>query len=374
MLKAGVVGLGKMGLSHQAILNAHPEVQVTSVCDTSAYVLDILSKYTGVRTYTDYKKMLASEELDCVLVATPSRYHAELVQAALDKNLHVFCEKPFALDPDDGYRLADLAERKGLVNQVGYHYRYVAAFSEAKRILDAKLIGKLHHLQVEAYGPVVLRAKGGTWRSKKSEGGGCLYDYACHAIDLMNFLVGRPANVSGTIMNGVFSSDVEDEIYADFQFSEGFSGHLASNWSDESFRKMSLKVSVWGTNGRLNVDRQALQVYLRSLPEPLDAYAPGWNERFTTELTPPTWFYMRGEEYSAQINHFVECVKAGKKALSNFRTASDASLVASKMREDTAKPRTIIESKRTEERGAGPVGSFEPRRSKSFLRAILDKL
>jgi scyllo-inositol 2-dehydrogenase (NADP+) len=374
MLKAGVIGLGKMGLSHQSIINAHPEIQLKSVCDTSGYVLDVLSKYTGIRTYTDYKKMLSSEELDCIFVATPSRYHTELVEAALDHGLHVFCEKPFALDPDDGYRLADLADGKRLVNQVGYHYRFVAAFNEAKRVLDAKLIGDLHHLRVEAYGPVVLRATGATWRSKKAEGGGCLYDYACHAIDLMNYLVGRPASVSGTVLNSIFSSDVDDEIYADFQFAEGFSGQLAANWSDESFRKMSVNVSVWGTNGRLKVDRQALQVYLRSLPRALDTYAPGWNERYTTELTPPVWFYMRGEEYSAQIDHFVQCVKTGEKPVSNFRTASDASLVAIKMREDAAKPRTIIESKKAEQREVTRAGVLKPRRSKSFVRVLLNKL
>ena len=96
------------------------------------------------------------------------------------------------------------AERKKLVNQVGYHYRFVAAFNEAKRLLDRQLIGELHHIRAEAYGPVVLRPKGTTWRSQKSEGGGCLFDYSCHAIDLLNYLVGRPIAVSGSVLNSVF--------------------------------------------------------------------------------------------------------------------------------------------------------------------------
>ena len=181
-----------MGLSHQSMVNAHPQIQLAAVCDSSGYVLDVLSKYTGVKTYTDYRKLLAEEPLDCVFVATPSRYHAEIVGAALERGLHVFCEKPFGLEPETAYRLAELAERKRLVNQVGYHYRFVATFNEAKRLLDEKLIGELHHVRVEAYGPVVLRPKGSTWRSQKSEGGGCLFDYACHAIDLANYIVGRP--------------------------------------------------------------------------------------------------------------------------------------------------------------------------------------
>jgi len=372
MLRAGIIGLGKMGLSHQSMVNTHPEIQLKSVCDTSSYVLDVLSKYTGVTTYTNYRKMLDEEPLDCVFVATPSKYHAEIVSDALNRGLHVFCEKPFALDPETGYRLAGLAEQKRLVNQVGYHYRFVAAFNEAKRLLDSKLIGDLHHVRAEAYGPVVLRAKGSTWRSQKSEGGGCLYDYACHAIDLVNYLVGRPTGVAGTILNSVFSSDVDDEIYTTFKFGEGFSGQLATNWSDESFRKMSIKVSIWGTNGRINVDRQEIQVYVRSLPAQFDAYVPGWNVRYTTELTAPVWFYMRGEEYSAQIDHFVQCIKTGATAISSFRTASDASLVATKMREDASKPPTAIERHGANE---GELEESIPKSQapRSLMRTILDK-
>ena len=221
-------------------------------------MLDVLSKYTGVKTYDNYEKLLATEELDCVFVATPSTYHNAIVRTALQRNLHVFCEKPFALDPAAGLELAELAESRKLINQVGYHYRFVAAFSEAKRLIDARAIGDLHHVRAEAYGPVVLRPSGATWRSKKSEGGGCLYDYACHAIDLVNFVVGRPTAVSGTVLNSVFSSDVDDEIYSTFQFGERCHGQLATNWSDESFRKMSVKLSLWGSNGRINVDRQEI--------------------------------------------------------------------------------------------------------------------
>ncbi len=286
----------------------------------------------------------------------------------------MFCEKPFALDPQTGFRLADLAERHRLVNQVGYHYRFIAAFNEAKRLLDRKIIGNLHHLRVEAYGPVVLRPKGSTWRSQKSEGGGCLFDYSCHAIDLVNYLVGRPATVSGTVLNSVFSNDVDDEIYSTLQFSDGFFGQLATNWSDESFRKMSVKLSLWGTNGRMNVDRQEIQVYVRSLPEPIDGFSPGWNVRYTTELTRPVQFYVRGEEYSAQIDHFVQCIQTGSTAVSNFRTASDTSLVANKMREDARRPRLSIELHDAHAAANSAGLTHRPARAKSFLRTILDRL
>jgi scyllo-inositol 2-dehydrogenase (NADP+) len=342
MLRAGIVGLGKMGLSHQSMVNAHPDVELVAVCDSSAYVLDVISRYTGVKTYTDYQTMLAKEGLDCLFVATPSKHHSDIVETALQHGLHVFCEKPFGLDPEVGFRLADLAESRRLVNQVGYHCRFIAAFAEAKRLIAQDVIGELHHIRAEAYGPVVLRPTGATWRSKKSEGGGCLFDYACHALDLVNYLVGRPQAVSGTVINSVFSRAVDDEIYSTLHFSEGFHGQLATNWSDESLRKMSIKLSVWGTNGRINVDRQEIQIYIRSLPKANQNLTQGWNVRYTTELTQPVWFYVRGEEYSAQIDHFFQTVKTGGKSVSNFRTASDASLVAMMLRQDAGSSRTAV--------------------------------
>jgi scyllo-inositol 2-dehydrogenase (NADP+) len=374
MIRAGIIGLGKMGLSHQSMVNVHPEIELKSVCDASGYVLDVLSKYIGIRTYTEYKEMLAHEELDCVFIATPSRYHAEIVTDALNRGLHVFCEKPFALEPETGYRLAELAENKRLVNQVGYHYRFVAAFNEAKRLLDRKIIGEIHHVRAEAYGPVVLRPKGTTWRSQKREGGGCLFDYSCHAIDLVNYLIGRPISVSGSVLNSVFSNDVDDEIYSTFQFANGTYGQLATNWSDESFRKMSVKLSIWGANGRINVDRQELQVYIRSLPEPINGFAPGWNVRYTTDLTPAVWFYVRGEEYSAQIDHFARCIKTGTAALSNFRTASDASLVAAMVRADAAKARTAVARDVNNSPSSAVATKIARPRGFSFMRSLLGRL
>lgn len=371
MLRAAIIGLGKMGLSHHSIVNAHPEVSLCAVCDTSSYVLDVLAKYTGVKAYSDYKSLFSNEKLDCVFVATPSRYHSEIVAAALEHGLHVFCEKPFGLDSEEGYRLAEFAEHKHLVNQVGYHYRFVATFNEAKRLLDRGLIGALHHVRAEAYGPVVLRSKGSTWRSRKSEGGGCLFDYACHAIDLVNYLAGRPLGVSGTVMNSVFSTDVDDEVYSTFYFAKGVKGQLATNWSDETFRKMSVKLNFWGANGRINVDRQEIQVYLRSLAEPFENFRPGWNVRYTTDLTRPVWFYVRGEEYSAQVDHFVQCIKSGVTPISTFRTASDATLVATLMRTDATKPHTAVASHSPRvPHEQSPVAAP---RSKSRVRALVDR-
>lgn len=312
MIRLAVVGLGKMGLSHHAMINAHPRVKVEAVCDSTKYILDVLEKYTGIKTYTDYDRMLREVPLDAVIIATPSSLHAKMVKTALEHNLHVFCEKPLCLSTSDGSELARLAKEKNLVNQVGYHHRFVAAFQEVKRLLDLKAIGEVTHVFAEAYGPVVLRPKGSTWRTHRSQGGGCLYDYAAHPLNLLNWYFGAPRAVSGAVLNKIFSQDTDDEVLGTIYFERCKSAQVFVNWSDESYRKMSTKTSIWGTNGRIYADRQEVQVYLRSTADVPEGYQHGWNVRYTTEMTTPVWFYMRGEEYSAQLDYFVRCIEEGR--------------------------------------------------------------
>ena len=102
MTKTCIIGLGKMGISHCAIVNAHPLLDLVAVCDTSSFVLDVFKKYSPVNCYTNYVEMLEKEELDSVFIATPTKFHYDIVKLALEKGLHVFCEKPFSLHVREG--------------------------------------------------------------------------------------------------------------------------------------------------------------------------------------------------------------------------------------------------------------------------------
>ncbi len=338
MIRLAVVGVGKMGLSHLAIANMHPGIEVAAVCESSGYVRGVLGKYTGLRMFGDYERMLSEVELDAVLVATPSKTHSALVRSALGRGLHVFCEKPLALDPDDSARLAALAAERGVVTQVGYHHRFLGSFREVRKLLDAGAIGSISSAQGEAYGPVVLKRKGGTWRSRKTEGGGSLYDYAAHPIDLLNWYRGDPIGVGATAMTSIFSREIDDEVISTLFYGDGSTARVTVNWSDESCRKMTTKVSLWGTGGRIYADRQECQVYLRGTAPIPPGYQPGWNVRYTTELTEPVDFYLRGEEYSAQFDHFVERVRAADPdGLNGFESAAATDRVIAMMVADAAK-------------------------------------
>lgn len=339
MLNVGLIGLGKMGISHLAIANAHPLVKSVGVCDSASYLRGVLTKYTKFRVFTDYRELLNEKALDAVIIATPSRYHGEIVREALNRNLHVFCEKPFCLDAAEGKALAELALTRGVVNQVGYHFRFVGTFKEAKRLVDANVLGRIHHIKAEAYGPVVLRPKGATWRATGSEGGGCLYDYACHVIDIVNYLVGRPDAVGGTVLNRVFSRSVEDEVYSTLYFADGKTGQIAANWSDESCRRMFTQVMIWGVNGKMIVDRQELKTFIRAASDLAIPATQGWNNQYITDFPSEVWYYLRGEEYSAQIDYFFRCIVEGRRDnVSSFASAMQTDQVVSMILQDADRP------------------------------------
>lgn len=324
-----------MGLSHCAIVRAHPDVDLVGICDTSGYVLSTLEKYTGITAYKDFTEFLSKADLDAIFIATPSTTHAWMVRAALERGVHVFCEKPFTLTPDDASELTELALSKGLVNQVGYHNRFVGAFREVKRLVDINAIGDITHVSGEAYGPVVLKQKGSTWRTQSTAGGGCLYDYAAHVINLVNWYMGEPDAVGGTVLNSIFSSSTDDEVFSTLYYPEGRSASLSVNWSDESHRRMTTKIELLGTGGRIYVDRQECRVYLRGENGVPDGYTKGWNVRYTTDLTDPVWFYLRGEEYSAQVDAFVRAALSGDPAPENdFASAAATDRVIALMLSD----------------------------------------
>jgi predicted dehydrogenase len=227
-----------------------------------------------------------------------------MIRKALDRGLHVFAEKPLTLNAVASQELADIAASNGLVAQVGYHNRYVGTFAEAARLLAGGGLGKVSHALAESYGPVVLRRTKPTWRGKAGQGGGCLHDYAAHPINLLNWNFGAPQACLGASLPRHFSAEVEDQTHALLQFANGVVGTVSVDWSDPSVRKMTTKLSVWGELGKLYVDRTELQLFLTDKAKVPAGYRKGWTVRHITDLTPPVSFYLRGEEYSAQLEAF----------------------------------------------------------------------
>jgi len=310
-----------MGISHLSILGAHSDVKVVGVCDTSKMVLGALQKYSKFPCYTNYSKMLEETEPEALFIAVPPKFHYEFTKLALEKKIHVFTEKPFCMTPDEGQELAQLARTNKLINQVGYHNKFVGTFREVKRLIDGNYLGKIQHFTGEAYGAVVIKKKTDSWRSNPMEGGGCLMDYASHVVDLINDILAPVVAAKGTALKTLYSTKVDDAVYSLLELETGLKGLLSVNWSDETFRKMSTSITIMGEKGKIVSDANELKVYFKGNDCPKN-YTSGWNVKYVTDLAGQVDFYLRGEEYSAQVDSFVKaCLGQGANAINTFESA-----------------------------------------------------
>lgn len=335
MIKAAIIGLGKMGMSHAAILGGLPNVELVAACDMDSLLQSAFKKLTKIQMFTDYKKMIEEVKPDCVYVVTPTKLHYDMVMFALEHGCHVFCEKPFALTVEQGEKMVAMAKAKGLVNQVGYHNRYIGTFNEMKRLLAEGVIGKPFHFMGEAYGPVVLKSKGGTWRSDKKNGGGCIEDYAAHVLNLINYVTGSTlTECRGTQMPSIFSNEVDDAVYGSLYLANGLKGQISVNWSDDTVRKMTTSIKIEGDGGKLEADATTLKIYVKE-NKPDYGLQKGWSFKYITDVTPQVDFNLRGEEYTAESQAFINSIITGKVDDRNsFESALQTDYIIKKMEED----------------------------------------
>ncbi len=334
MLKAGFIGFGRMGITHFSILNPHPSVEIVSICDQSRTMLKVQEKYLGVRTYSDYRKMINQEELDFVVISTPSDSHADIIKYSLDHDLHIFTEKPLALTEEEGQEILDKIKDKPVINQVGYVNRYNEVFIQVKKLIDSGVIGAIKNFSSEMYGATILKDAKSNWRGKSKTGGGCLYEFASHSIDLVLYFFGKPGQITGSVLESVYSSQVEDIVLSTFAYEQGFSGSILVNWSDESYRKPTNIFTVLGTKGKIIADKHTYKIYLRD-DAPQHGFIKGWNTRYLTDFAEPVRFYVRGNEFTRQLDYFIDCIEKEKQGnICGFHDAYLTDLVMEQIRMD----------------------------------------
>ena len=327
MLRAGFIGFGRMGITHFSILNTHPGVEIIAICDPSKSIRTILKKYLDLEIFSNYQEMIDKVSLDFVVISTPTDSHADIITYAIDNGLHAFSEKPFALTAADGQKTLNHLQNKNLVNQIGYVNRFNEVFVEVKRMLDAGIIGEIINFRSEMYGATVLKDSKTSWRGHRKSGGGCMYEFACHCIDLVVYLFGQPDKVMGSVMQRIYSSDAEDLVISNFAYNDGCNGTIMVNWSDETFRKPTNLVTIFGTRGKIAADKHAYKIYLKE-PDPGNGFQRGWNTSYITDFGQSVRFYVRGNEFTRQLDYFVDCIDKGQaNNISSFAEAHKTDVI-----------------------------------------------
>ncbi|MFA5423820.1 MAG: Gfo/Idh/MocA family oxidoreductase [Phycisphaerae bacterium] len=336
MLKGAVVGFGRMGLTHFSILNSHPDVEFAAVCDSSSFMLKNIEKYTELKTFTSSVEMYEKVQPDFVIIATPTSFHYGDVKEAVKRGIHTFVEKPFVLNVTEGEEITGMLNGNRLINQVGYVIRFNEIFVKIKQLINDGFIGKPLTYKMEMNGPTVSKPVKSGWRSKKSNGGGCLYDFASHSIDLINYLVGKPKKITGTILKSIYSVNVEDQITSTFIHDGNLSGTLMVNWSDTSYRKPAYKFELMGDRGKVIADMHAFKLFLNY--EPSDGkYMKGWNNRYITDFSRPVRFYLRGNEFTRQLDYFIDSIMGRTDGgMCTFNDGLNANRVIEEIMEDNS--------------------------------------
>jgi predicted dehydrogenase len=306
MKNIALIGVGKMGMSHLAIANQTPGIKVAAICDTSKPILRMIEKNTSFVAYTDYKKMIKEVPLDAIMILVPNAFHYDLAKYCIENGIHVFVEKPFTLTYKESKTLVELAEEKGIKGQVGYVNRFNPIFQKTKELLDQNVIGEVTNYINRMTGGVILKSNKG-WRNDYSKGGGCLFDYGPHCFDLSTYFFGTNVKVQSSLLKKVFSTAVDDVIYASLLHDDKIVGFNYINWSDSSVRKATNSIEVMGSKGKLVASKQELSIYLVEENKEL-GLEKGWNQIYVTDECTDVPYYLRGEDFSRQLIEFSDLI------------------------------------------------------------------
>lgn len=305
-MRIGVVGFGKMGMLHGALLNSMKGVEVVGIADSSVFVLNAFkSVMPNIKYYKSYQKMIDESNLDAVIVATPTFSHIPIAAYAADRGVAVLIEKPLSNSLEEAEELKRLVEEKGIVSAVGFSSRYIPSFSKAKEILDGGRIGKVFKVNSCVYIADVFSPQKG-WRYQKDiSGGGAVIDVGVHLLDLLYWYFGEAEAVEAKIASK-FSLHVEDEANAEITFKNGIKADFECSWSREGYRKLYIKIDIEGDKGILSITDQNLKLLIFSNEERTE-----FEEKYYSYADLYEGYYIDiGEpQYSRQIELFVSAVE-----------------------------------------------------------------
>jgi myo-inositol 2-dehydrogenase/D-chiro-inositol 1-dehydrogenase len=203
-LNVGLIGYGFMGRTHS---NAFRKVSnffdleyqpvLKAVCARDAAKVQAFAAKWGYESHeTDWRKLIARDDIDLIDIACPNDMHKDIAIAAAKAGKMVMCEKPLSMNGADGLKMVQAVERAGVPNMVWYNYRRVPAITLAKQLIDEGRLGRIFHyrakfLQDWTISKDLPQGGAGLWRlDVKVAGSGVTGDLLAHCIDTALWLNG----------------------------------------------------------------------------------------------------------------------------------------------------------------------------------------
>jgi len=210
-LNIGLIGGGFMGRTHsngyRRVANFFPDLQYTpvlkAVCFRNETKLKAFAEQWGYESVeTDWRKLIARDDIDAVDICTPNDTHAEIAIAAAAAGKMILCEKPLARNLAESQTMVDAIEKAGVANTVWYNYRRLPAVTLAKQLVDSGKLGKIFHYRANFLQDWTINANlpqggEGLWRMDAAvAGSGVLGDLLSHCIDTAMWLNGGIKDVT----------------------------------------------------------------------------------------------------------------------------------------------------------------------------------
>jgi predicted dehydrogenase len=318
-----VIGVGHLGQHHARILAGLPDVDLVGVVDANPNQARDVAARVGSTPYDHFEPLL--DHVDAVSVVTPTIFHHQVASSFLKNGIPAIVEKPVCRTVAEANDLIDLAERAGVPLQVGHIERFNPAFEDlARRPLRPKFV------EAERHGPYTGR----------STDIGAVLDLMIHDLDLLLALIGGPVRNVSAVGAAVFGGH-EDMVNARLEFENGCVAHVtASRISQRPKRRLR----IWAPEGYAGIDFVSRKLVLVQpgeevrryglRPDKMDPVARG---RLKDELFGR---YMqalhldgdrKGDQLTAELRHFVDCVRTGRRPRVTGEDGRDALALAERV-------------------------------------------
>ncbi len=302
--RIGIVGCGWIGRVYAESCREVPGATVTACCAGHPDRARTFATELGIPSVAaDHAELAARDDVDVVAVCAPNHLHHPVAIAALEAGKHVIVEKPLALSLEEGRSIITTAARVGRGVAYAENLCFAPKYERARAILDAGELGRVGFVkQVEKHDGPHTR----WFYEAATAGGGALLDMGCHSIELVRWLLGKPAVTSvwahmATWRHAERSrTDLEDHVVLHLAFEGGATALLEAGWT--LLGGMASDLEVQGTDGVLKadllLDGSGMKLYREAGDE------PGWRS------VDADWHRQNG--YPQQLAHFLDCFESGE--------------------------------------------------------------
>lgn len=236
MLRVGLIGLGDVSSIHINAIQRSAYGELVAVCDQNP---EIKERVLDVPFFTEIDEMLEEIDLDVVHICLPHNLHARVTKQCIQKNVHVFLEKPVALNYDESIKQLELEQETSQKIGVCFQNRYNASFLKLREILETEDVGKVTAIKglVTWYRPEGYYSVK-PWRGLKAQAGyGTIINQSIHTLDLLQLLGGELESCKASLSQLLdYDVEVEDTASAVFTFRSGVKGyfHATNAFTDNS--------------------------------------------------------------------------------------------------------------------------------------------